>query len=61
MQETKPFYKSKTLWFNAIAIALAVASQFGFQEFVPDAELIAGVMAVVNMLLRFVTTKPVGA
>lgn len=61
MQETKPFYQSKTLIFNVLAILVLIATQFGFDSFQLDAETTGFVMAVVNMVLRFMTNKPVGA
>jgi hypothetical protein len=57
----KPWWASKTLWVNAIAVAGAISTGlFGLdidQE--TQASLVAGVLAVVNILLRVVTDKPV--
>ena len=58
--ETKPFYQSKTLIFNVLAVIVLIATQFGFGEFQLDAEWTAGVIAIVNFALRLATTKPVG-
>lgn len=55
----KGFWTSKTFWFNILAIVVAVAGQFGFVGFEPDAELIAVVVGIVNVLLRFLTKQPV--
>lgn len=55
----KPFYQSKTIWFNILAVAALVAAQFGFNDFQLDAEVSAGVVAIVNLVLRFVTDKGV--
>jgi len=54
----KEFWKSKTFWFNAVAVAVFVASQFGYLEFVPDADVLALVAAIVNIVLRFTTKQP---
>lgn len=55
--ETKPFYESKTLWVNVIAlIALLIQKAFGF-------ELGAGeqitLLALVNIILRAYTGRPI--
>jgi hypothetical protein len=55
----KEFWKSKTLWFNVLAVLVFVASQFGFADFSPDPNVLAIVAAVVNLVLRFFTTKSV--
>jgi len=57
--DNKPFYFSKTLWFNLLAVAVFAASQFGFMDFAPDADLLALAAAVLNLVLRFVTKQPV--
>jgi hypothetical protein len=55
--DVKEFWKSKTLWFQAIAIVVFVASSFGYADFMPDADLMAIVAAVVNIALRFRTDQ----
>ena len=59
---TKPWFASKTLWVNAIALLAALATAFGF-DLGLDAEgqtaIVTGVMAFVNMYLRLVTDKPI--
>jgi len=57
--DTKPFWTSKTLIFNVIAGAVVVAGYFGYADFIPDEKAMALIMAIVNMVLRFVTTQPV--
>jgi len=64
--ETKPWYQSKTIIFNALAILVLIASQFGFSEFQLDQDtidmvlkILAGATAVTNVGLRFVTKQPV--
>jgi hypothetical protein len=54
----KEFWKSRTLWFNVLAVIVFVASQFGFADFQPDADLLAIIAAIVNLLLRLLTRQP---
>lgn len=61
--ETKPWFASKTLWANLIAGAVTLAGAFGVDVGLdPDAQasLVGGIMVVVNIALRFVTTQPLG-
>ena len=58
----KKFYESKTFWFNALYLLVAVASYLGFGEFSasPDVvELAAVVVAVINIVLRYATKEPI--
>ena len=58
----KPFYESKTFWFNLLFLAASIAAYFGFGDFKPsnDTVELAGVLvAVLNIVLRFLTSKPV--
>ena len=58
--DSKPFWESKTFWFNLLALAVAIATAFGYDRFKPspDVERIAlGIVAVANILLRFLTNK----
>ena len=56
----KPWYQSKTLWFNGLALCLGVAEmQFKLlEQYIPAAVFpaLAFVLAVTNVLLRFITT-----
>lgn len=56
---TKPFYKSKTVLFNALAVIVFVASSFGYTDFAPDPEVMALAAAVLNLVLRYVTSTPI--
>ena len=54
-----PWYKSKTIWFNLLLLATAVASLFGFLDYTPSpqaSEIIAVVVSVVNLILRLIST-----
>ena len=56
---TKTWYTSKTLWVNAIAlIALIVQGMTGF---VIDIEAQAGLLVVINIILRVITKEGVTA
>jgi len=59
--DAKPAIKSKTLWFNALAVVLQVAIAYGFGEHEPAPwtnETAIGIIAIANIILRFVTTQP---
>jgi len=58
--ESKPFWRSKTFWFNALAVVVAVAGAFGFEQFHPDPAvggIAAAIVAVVNLILRIWFTR----
>lgn len=59
---SKSFFKSKTFWFNALALCVLVANAFGFVDFeaapeVPQIGLV--LVTTVNLILRFFTDKSV--
>ena len=59
--DAKPFWASKTLWVNLLALVASLAAGFGLDlglDPETQAALIGGVMAVVNVLLRLTTSKP---
>ncbi len=55
----KPWYASKTVIFNVLAVLVLVANQLGFDVFKLDAQWEVGILAIVNLVLRFVTKGPV--
>lgn len=60
--DSKPWYASKTLWVNLLTLIAAVAGAFGIDVGLDDetkATIVAGALAVVNVVLRLVTEKPV--
>lgn len=62
MKNTKNWYLSKTVIFNALSIVLLVAGAFGFGDFQPSedsTEIGAVLIALVNLVLRFYTRKPI--
>lgn len=61
--ETKPFWASKTLWVNAIALVAAVTGAFGIDLGLdPETQtaIVGALMGVVNIVLRFMTKTAVG-
>ena len=59
----KPWWQSKTIWFNGLALIGAVAGAFGFAEFHPDPQVLAlapALVALINVGLRLVTRQPIG-
>jgi len=60
---SKAWFESKTVVFNLLALLVAVATAFGFADFVPDTWVETAAIAIistVNLFLRFQTSKPVG-
>jgi len=57
----KKWYASKTLWFNLVALAVAVLGQFGYSGELPAewAIYVPVIVAVVNMILRLVSNEPI--
>jgi hypothetical protein len=60
---SKPFWQSKTLWWNALAIVVTVAGSTAFQALLPANWMAydAAIVSVGNIVLRFVTTQPITA
>ena len=62
MEDSKPFWASRTLWANAIALLALVALRFGIDlglDADTQAEILVGVMVFVNVALRLDTSKAV--
>lgn len=63
MKDAKPWYKSKTLWFNALVAAMATAEAMSGilrDELSPLVYVFAMmIVAAVNMGLRSVTERPI--
>jgi len=56
--EEKPFWQSSTLWINFLGI-VAIALEFALKSnLIPDAEFVALIVAVLNILNRFRVQKP---
>tara|TARA_R100000808_G_C2151857_1_gene161042 strand:+ start:4342 stop:4521 length:180 start_codon:yes stop_codon:yes gene_type:complete len=55
--ETKSWYRSKTLWANGLVLiaSLVAGASGGAVEVSPEDT--AGILAVVNMILRLITTQ----
>jgi len=61
MESTK-WYASKTMWANIIAGIVTVGSALGLKlplDADTQVALVGGIMAVVNIILRLATTKPI--
>ena len=56
MPETKPWYMSKTLWVNLLMFVLTLAQSDLLIGMNLDPKIIASIVAVVNLVLRFLTT-----
>ncbi|MHC1566939.1 MAG: hypothetical protein ACXQTD_04280 [Candidatus Syntropharchaeia archaeon] len=55
----KKWYKSKTVWVNALAIlVLIIQTQIGF---VISPEEQTAILAVINLILRWITGEPITA
>lgn len=56
--DSKPWYASKTLWVNALALVGMIVQGITGAE-VLDAEAQGGILALVNLVLRLVTKSAV--
>ena len=55
----KPWYRSRTLWINIIAI-IALVAQVQF-SFIIDADEQLALLAMINMVLRAITKESLSA
>ena len=63
VQSSKRWFASKTIWANIVAFAATVAVIAGVDVgLTPEvqAEIVAAVLAGVNIVLRLITKQPVG-
>jgi len=61
--DSKSWYTSKTIWANLLAGVVVVATITGVDlGLSPEAqaEIVAAVMVIVNLVLRFVTNRGIG-
>lgn len=63
---TKPWYQSKTVWFNLVFVALGVVDwllgSLGYQDFQPSeesTEFLTAVLILGNIFLRKLTTTKI--
>ncbi len=64
MRHGKPFWKSKTIWVNALTLLLSILTALAGSDFVDPkvVAIITGILIpIVNILLRFVTNQPISA
>ena len=62
IKQGQALLSSKVFWFNILALAVAVASLFGYGDFKPSpktTETIGSVVAIINILLRLRTSEPI--
>ena len=62
MENSKPKWASKTLWVNLVAAGGSMALLLGVDlglDTASQAEIVIGIMAVVNIGLRFMTTTAI--
>lgn len=59
-------FKSKTILFNILYGIIGVAGVFGYAQYEPDEttanlveQIVIGVGAIINIVLRIITTKPI--
>ena len=58
----KKFYESKTFWFAILFGLVSVAGLFGYADYTPGSdtvEIVNVVVAVIVIVLRFVTDKKI--
>lgn len=56
----KEFWKSKTFWFNVLALLVTVGTSLGFKDFQPSqevGEIALVVVTIINVVLRFMTKE----
>lgn len=64
MNSSKPWWASKTVWANVMALIATLGAGFGLNlglDPETQALILAAVMALVNLALRFVTSEPIAS
>jgi len=57
----KPWYESKTLWFNIFALlAVVIGTLTKWPELVSIYPQLTAALSIVNMILRFMTYQAIG-
>lgn len=62
MEDSKHWLASKTLWVNVLALVAAAAGAFGIDVgLTPETQtaIVGGVLAIVNIGLRLLTSAPI--
>lgn len=62
MEQTKPFWASRTIWANLVMVAGVVLESTGVTNVLdPETQslILGGIMGIVNVILRFVTKDAV--
>lgn len=62
MEDGKHWWASRTIWANIIALVATISTVAGLDLGLNEAaqtSIVSGVMAVVNIVLRFTTSKPI--
>ena len=61
MMENKSWFHSKTIWFNIVSGIVTVAASFQSESGMSPqtASILASVVTVGNVILRFITEKPI--
>ena len=56
---TKKWYASKALWFNVLALVVAVAAEFGYSGELPAewGVFVPAIVIVINLILRLFFTQ----
>lgn len=57
----KAWYTSKTVWLNILGLLVLLVKQATDTHLIPDASIGVSVLGMLNIVMRFVTTMPVGA
>lgn len=58
--ESKSIWQSKTFWVNLISIGAIIGAAYGFEiDTETQAILATGILAIMNIILRFITKQPI--